>query len=339
MNPSGSKLAICSSPGGVRIYSLHNGQIESQLTPLREGSRGFHSIKNISFSPDGKEIAGVIYPSQVAVWSIDGSLLQQESVPVAGYGLMLEEGGLSWLPDGSGWFIGGRRLIDRTTSSVIWEIKSDRHDHGQKSASCVLSNDQVLVISGQDEAREMMPVRIPWDKIREKLGTIRTDQPVDLKSGSAVTLQIEVGDLRLATQDQVSAALRTAATSLLEGVGLRHEANQPVKMVLRHSEAPENDRLRGVLFPILGGRPTGNSNAEDTKITTVIELQDSKTGSVFWRVQSDVNGSFRVRGDITEQSLRAAAFEQAVEQLGRTLLPTRLFPGSREGLPVQSIIP
>lgn len=339
VNPAGSRFAMWTYTDGVRIYNLSNGQIEGQLEPPRSSPAGRFSIQSLSFSPDGKEIAAVLYPSQIAVWSSDGKLLQQELVPRTGYGISGDEAGLSWLPDGSGWFVGGRMLVDRKTSSVIWEIVRNRSDSGRQMVSRVLSNDQVLVMRGDDEAREMMPVRIPWDKIRDKLKLIRTDEPVDLKPGATISLQTEVGEVRSASREEVDSALKASVAKILQISGLSEAADQPVRLVLRHVEAVEADRIRNGLFSILAGPSQANGQAKDTKVTIAVELQNRTTGEVYWKTIVESSGAFHVRGEVTEQSLRAAAFQQTLEELERTLLPTRLFPGSRDGLPVQSMIP
>jgi hypothetical protein len=185
----------------------------------------------------------------------------------------------------------------------------------------------------------MMPVRIPWDKIRDKLKLIRTDEPVDLKPGATISLQTEVGEVRSASREEVDSALKASVAKILQISGLSEAADQPVRLVLRHVEAVEADRIRNGLFSILAGPSQANGQAKDTKVTIAVELQNRTTGEVYWKTIVESSGAFHVRGEVTEQSLRAAAFQQTLEELERTLLPTRLFPGSRDGLPVQSMIP
>jgi hypothetical protein len=144
--------------------------------------------------------------------------------------------------------------------------------------------------------------------------------------------------LRLATNEQVSAQLKQSAQELLKNTGLQDTPNQPIQLVLRHVEAAERNRLGGGIFPGFGGGDEGQ-RASDTKISTVIELRDSKTNSLYWRGQHEATGWLYVRENQTEQALRDAAFAEAIKQIGRVVLPTRVFPGDRQGLPIQSPAP
>jgi hypothetical protein len=338
VNPAGNRLLVTASYGGGRLFDLLTGQIAAQLEPIPKHDDQYAVHGTPVFSPDGKEIAAIVNPSQIAVWSDDGRLIQHETVPGLAGKPYQEVTSLEWLPDSSGWFVNGRQLIDRTTSIVLWELLSDRIHIDRDTTSCVLSRSQVLVISGEDEDREFMPVRIPWDQIKEKLQAIRTNEPVELKAGATVSVVLDIGELRLATNEQVSAQLKQSAQELLKNTGLQDTPNQPIQLVLRHVEAAERNRLGGGIFPGFGGGDEGQ-RASDTKISTVIELRDSKTNSLYWRGQHEATGWLYVRENQTEQALRDAAFAEAIKQIGRVVLPTRVFPGDRQGLPIQSPAP
>lgn len=338
VNPVGNRLLVTGSYGGGRLFDLMTGQIDAQLESLPTTEDPYVAHGRPVFSPDGKEIAAIVNPSQIAVWSEDGRLIQHETVPGLAGKPYQEVTSLDWLPDSSGWFVNGRQLIDRTTSIVLWELLPDRLHIDRDTTSCVLSRNQVLVVSGEDDDRELMPVRIPWDKIEEKLLAIRTSEPVELKAGASVSVILDIGELRLATSEQVSAQLKQSAQELLKNTGLQDAPNQPIQLVLRHAEAAERNRLGGGLFAVPGGGDAGQ-RASDTKISTVIELLDSKTNSLYWRGQHEATGWLHVRENQTEQALRDAAFAEAIKQIGRVVLPTRVFPGDRQGLPIQSPAP
>lgn len=336
INPAGTKMLVTARFGGGRIYDLMTGQIESQLEPLPTLKDGYAPQGPPEYSPDGKEIAAFVGPAQIAVWSEDGTLIQHETVP--GIRSLFDRDGtnLRWLPDNSGWFFGGSQLIDRKTSMIVWELVGDRHTFDRTPASCVLSQNQVLITSGDDEDRELMPVRIPWDKITEKLALIRTNEPVELRAGASVSVFLEVGTLRLAINEQVTAQLKQSVGKLLGNTNLKETPNQPIRLVVRHVEAAEQNRLgAGFLF---GGGNAGQKPM-DTKIVTTIELQDSKTNSLYWRGQLETTGWLYVRDNQTEQALREAAFAKALEEIGQVVLPTRVFPGEREGLPIRTPAP
>lgn len=336
INPAGTKMLVTARFGGGRIYDLMTGQIESQLEPLPRLKDRYESLGPPEYSPDGKEIAAFAEPAQIAVWSEDGTLIQHETVP--GIRSLAYQGGLSlrWLPDSSGWFFGGSQLIDRKTSMIVWELVGDRHTFDRTPENCVLSQGQVLVTSGDDEDRELMPVRIPWDKINEKLEPIRTNEPVELKPGASLSVFLEVGELRLATNEQVTAQLKQSVGQLLSNTNLKEAPNQPIRLVVRHVEAAEQNRLgSGFLF----GGGNGGQSPMDTKMVTTIEIQDSKTNSLYWRGQLETTGWLYVRENQTEQALRDAAFAKALEEIGRVVLPTKVFPGEREGLPIRTPAP
>ena len=109
-------------------------------------------------------------------------------------------------------------------------------------------------------------------------------------------------------------------------------------MVDRSAEIPVADRSRG-LFSLIPAQDVGSSEKTDTQVTIVIELRDSTTGDLYWQSQVETSGAFAVRGEISEQSLRDAAFSSAMERITRIRLPTRLCKGSRIGIPVVSNVP
>lgn len=338
VNPAGNRLLVTGGYGGGRLFDLMTGQIAAQLESLPKTDDPYIAQGRPTFSPDGKEIAAIVTPSQIAVWSEDGRLVQHETVPGLAGKIYQEVASLDWMPDSSGWFVNGSQLIDRTTSMVLWELIPDRMRIDRDTTSCVLSRNQVLVVSGDGDDREFMPVRIPWDKIEEKLQAIRTSEPVELKAGVSVSVVLDIRELRLATSEQVSAQLKQSVQELLKNTGLQDAPNQPVQLVLRHVEVAERNRLNRGLFTNPGGGDAGQGPS-DTKISTVVELRDSQTNSLYWRGQHEATGWLYVRENQTEQALRDAAFAEAIKQIGRVVLPTRVFPGDRQGLPIQSPAP
>ena len=339
LNLSGSRMAMMSANQSIQIYNLINGQVEKTLEDLSSiGDRSLVSLRELRFSPDGKELAAIFYPSSIAVWSVDGTLLEQESIPEIQYNVLHEDTGFCWLPDGSGWLVAGRKLIDRKSFSVAWEIRSGQNDPGSAGFACFLSQDQVLVSSGADKARQLVPLRIPWNDITKKLALLATSESVAIKAGAAVSVKLEVGGVRLASEETVNATLRAAVAEVLSAAGLQDASGQPVQMVVRSAEMPVADRSRG-LFSLIPAQDVGSSEKTDTQVTIVIELRDSATGDLYWQSQVETSGAFAVRGEISEQSLRDAAFSSAMERITRIRLPTRLCKGSRIGIPVVSNVP
>lgn len=337
VNPEGTRLLL-GYLGSAQVYDLMTGQIDAQLQkPESLSPSEFLHVRHMCFSPDGHEIVGIIHPSQIAVWSSDGTLLLHESIPSDGRTYLSTETGISWLPDSSGWLVGGE-LIDRKTMSVIWQFGAQLRSSDRSAKSCFLSQDQVLVVGGEDDSRELMPLRIPWDKINEKLKPVHAQQPLELKPGSAVSLFVQVGQLRLANNEQVSVALQAAGLAMLQTAGLKEAANQPVRLVVRHDEAPVQSRVRNRMFSLLAGGGPGEG-VSDTQVITTIELQDAKTDVVYWRSQTDSEGWFHARDNVSEQGLRDAAFNHGLELLKQVALPSKLYPVADTGLPIQSIVP
>ncbi len=342
VSPSGTLVAAACEDDRIRIFDMENGGVRAAVHLERKLGKYSVPIEFLAlqFSPDSQELVAFGPFGKLGVWTTDGTLLHEESIPELLPRSFDKPVSLSWLADSSGWLVGNNMIIDRQSMSVVWVGDSRPGERCDEPMSCVLNQDQILVTVGDDEGRELVPMKIPWDKISGPLEALRKSSTISLKPGSNVSLKVTLGDIRLSESQSVSTAVRDAITDRIQSCGLSVVENQPVQLMVKYSEVAVNDRaVAGGLLGILLPREEKKSNVKDTKATLILELQDSTSGQIYWQETIEHTGGFLVDGEVTEQSLRDSAFKLTLQRLILTELPTQLHSEKSKVLPIHSFLP
>lgn len=141
VSPGGEYLAVGTDDAGAKLYRLSTG--ESAGVVRAAGREPGDSCRGLAFSPDGRQLAGVIgfTKQRIVVWSVaDGSTVRTVPVP-AGLHPGLRDG-LSWAADGSAWLTGGGAVLDPQTGKPLWHLPAARA--GNRPAR-VLASDHAAV--------------------------------------------------------------------------------------------------------------------------------------------------------------------------------------------------
>lgn len=160
---SADRGAVAFSPDGRFFLGIHKETYKPVLTNLENpeiktglqspSDLSFLTFKNcngLQFSPDGKEVAGVVNGSLMA-WSINGELLTDSKLPAEWQTDYDDEGpALQWLDDGRGWLVWNRHCLDRKETKVRWSLpKPDTRDHLNKF-NRILPNNRLLLGQGNE---------------------------------------------------------------------------------------------------------------------------------------------------------------------------------------------
>ncbi|MCA9068687.1 MAG: hypothetical protein KDA84_07180 [Planctomycetaceae bacterium] len=160
---SSEKSAVAFSPDGRFFLSIDKETYKPVLTNLENpeiksglqapSDRSFFAFKNckaLEFSPDGKEVAGIVSGPFMA-WSINGELFKDAKLPPEWYSFYDDEGAaLQWLHDGKGWLVWNRYCLDRKETNVRWSLPKPNIRGSLSRFNRILPNNHVLIGQGDD---------------------------------------------------------------------------------------------------------------------------------------------------------------------------------------------
>jgi hypothetical protein len=117
MSPGRSYVAIADGKK-IRIFDLAKGAEAGQLTWPGEGPGPVAA----AFSPDGQKLACLFASfnqGRLRAWDLATGKLTAEHELNGDFG---GKWPLQWLPDGSGWLVAGKHVVDHDTGSVLWTV-------------------------------------------------------------------------------------------------------------------------------------------------------------------------------------------------------------------------
>lgn len=223
----GSRI-IAHVSGTASIFDMVKGKVVGQLeTPPQ--SSGANSIRQIAFSPDKSEIAGLCggKPTPILViWDVEGKVKEEFALPS---NVNIQSQSFDWLRDGSGWII-DKSLVSRQTRSVVWRVEA-----GFANAGGLYDDLSVLFYSDFHEPHNLVAVEIPHQKIKEALASVEGEKRV-LGPGDNVAIKIAIGDLRFAEKDQIETALGEAISKRLEKMGFKFGEPARATLLVSYTE-------------------------------------------------------------------------------------------------------
>ncbi len=282
----GKQLAI-SRENGISIHEVATGKSVIQLTAPK-GDQSFQ-VNQIAFSRDGSEVAAcTTHDHRLLCWTMSGHVMLDKPLAELGAsGSFRSANALQWAPDGSGWLLGGTQLIDRkATARRMATARFQAGDHYH----CFLDKDRLLVCEGTLQQRSLRDIAVPWTALRQAVAALESDSPALVRPGQAVSLQVQVGNVRFASQEEVKQDLTQTAQQKLEESGVKLAVNQPL-IVLIHYE--EQDA--GTAAVREGLNPAFSDTGQ--RVSTTGAACSSRSGSAAPRVQpGSVTTPFPCRG-------------------------------------------
>lgn len=182
VSPDGQFLALVEGdqvPVMKLAESRYLGSLVSPfLDPTSTRTRstlGADNIKDMAFSPDGKEIAAIYQTTdkqRLIVWDGVGQI--QFDIPVNIYWGRLNSQSLTWLPNKKGWIVDGN-VIHRDSKKIVTQVKRDRYAEDKIGAL-----DEYYMIGRFGQAADSISViGIPWEEIERSIGAMSSaDNPI-----------------------------------------------------------------------------------------------------------------------------------------------------------------
>jgi hypothetical protein len=301
--------------GKKRLYVLHadTGRPAGQLDTTEALGAA------LSFSPDGKEIAGLYFESpggRLMAWdiekgtvSVDYHLAAGPTFPVGGQFV----GGpkIDWLPDGSAWLLADHAIVDRDNGRWVWTLIQAKNDIGGLSPK-ILDADHALALVGRPMAAKRLEViTLPWPQIDASLKAAQSESPAILRPGDSIGLKFYIEKLRGSSAQEVQAELAKALTASLEAQGMRVADGQTVVLHVRYNEeetgSPLYARKLGERFDFRN--PTGPAY-HATKFKAELALTSGNPNKPIWT--EELAASYApfglVQGEVSDKSIRDGGF-------------------------------
>lgn len=238
--------------------------------------------------------------------------------------------GIEWLPDGSGWVLFGRTIVDAASKQRLWTI--DTHDFNGFRRRQLLLDGQLVYTGGANlETGEITPPGlkvINWPKAdaAKSIAAQAAGGDAKLKRGSVVAVKVDVGTLKFGTPEDTRTKLEKAFQERLKADGMVSSGNPAAVLTVSYSEAEgkemfsQGQGLPG--FPAPPTPPPAGTPIQSTVALIKLTLQISGEAEPAWTANLLINPSVLfIRGNATAEAARDAMFESAKWQITAAPIP------------------
>lgn len=242
------KLAAISGRQSVYLIDVVNGAVKGKIN---------QRATSISFSPDGRLLAGKDFAGKTWVWDLSTNSLIQTFTSQAG------RGPIHWVNDRL-LLVNGKKLYDIEFRVCVWNYQTDHND-----VIASLGGGQFLV----QRKNQLKLIDLPHTDFSKKVETLNADDLQLIKPGSTFSLNL---DLNVYDADQQETIERTLESSI-EKQGFSVAAN--ADLVIRGSvrkEKQQTVKVRDIGFGAFGRRGVESMTFTPHR-TTIQILKDGKS--------------------------------------------------------------
>ncbi|HWE35827.1 MAG TPA: hypothetical protein VG406_04585 [Isosphaeraceae bacterium] len=179
LSPGGRYLAMASKGEHlVAVFDLKTGE---QVGTAEVPKNGIFDLqcRGLAFSPDGKELAGIFdsFGLYILVYKLaDGTLAQRHDLgdkmePKPEF--RNEQRGIEWLPDGSGWLLAGRCVVDREGGRLVMSAPGEGRESFEQPRR-ILAGGKLLIVAGPKEQRVVKTVAFNKETIARAAKVVRS---------------------------------------------------------------------------------------------------------------------------------------------------------------------
>jgi len=351
-DPWGEHLVLCNVKSGQTIAELDcplemlnyrqsrlsaaRGQPSERKPDTKNARSIYKDLKAIEFSPDGQEIAAFsVFPCpRLLCWNRQGKLVFDEPIGVSRMSPVMErvQYPLQWLPDGSGWQVGGV-IFDRKSKRPLMRVRSKQYDFIVQ----LLDGNRLLTVYG-DALTEINVLEIPWTRLRQSLSMIEDGTPAPLRPDRPISVNLEFGTV-LGDAEETKQRLMRTVTAQLAANGLRVEEGQATVLRMRFEEKA------GKTLPIHERRRLSDPNFHDTGRTMterhgvfVMVLTTEGCNRPLWQrvLQGNSTRGF-VFKEINEKTIRDSMMSSICSSVSTTDFPY-FVPATEEHLALPVVI-
>ncbi len=215
---------------------------------------------------------------------------------------------LEWIPGDTGWCISGSCIVDAESGKAVWFIDSTAQNGSQRRRP---APDGLLVPAGSLIDRQLTLIPVPWSSIRSSIAAADNDTSAQLRKGSSVSVQVEVGALSHGDATQTAAALKESLTKRLAADGLTVADGSAITVYAHYSEKAGH-MAQNML----------NRTQQVQTTNSMIKLEWRGSGGAPLRtLDLTVNPSLVRVKEFSAAAYRDAVFEKAIKQIDSCQFP------------------
>ncbi|HVX15091.1 MAG TPA: hypothetical protein VHC22_28120 [Pirellulales bacterium] len=293
LSEDGRYLAVVVNQFGIVIYDLQKnpskkkGSVAARIR-ITNPSRRTVDVESMCFSPSGEELAAICDNwSRVMCWDKRTNLVFEHELGADllsfWTGAMAYRGpDIEWHPGGRGWLLKGNAFLDRKLRRITWLLKTGNDFDARHR---FIDEESLLALRGHWKDRELVDVKIPWEKIDDSLAAMQdASVPAWLGPQQPVGIRIQVGSLAGGTSaPQIESDLRQLLTARLAADGIRISDDGEMQYLVDYSEEYRAPRA---VFPPNRGPSRINRPATQFPghmgIKMVIRLRSGDSASDLW---------------------------------------------------------
>lgn len=241
--------------------------------------------------------------------------------------------GLEWLPDGTGWLLSGRTVVDAASKLRVWTIDAGGLNGTMRrqllQGGLMVYAGGVNLDTGAVTNVSLKVVNWPKAEIAKSISAASSGGDAKLKRGAVVALKVEIGALKYGTPEETQKKLEEAFQKRLAADGMVSTGSPAAVLTVTYSEADGKEMFsqgRGLPgFPTPPTPPTQPPSGTPIQSTVgliKLALQISGEAQPVWSTDLLINPSvLLIRGNADAQAAREAMFETAQRQITSAAIP------------------
>jgi hypothetical protein len=180
-------------------------------------------------------------------------------------------------------------------------------------------------VDGNDDEGKLSLIPTPWTAARDLLGKLSSDANL-LRPGAAVTVAVDIGEIRFAEKDEATKLLTDAVHDRVKADQLTIADGQPLVLRVKYAESQGQtlqEFKQEVGKPRINpmGTATGKS-VEATKAVIELSWTDASGQKVYWKHRHGVDQtSVYVTGELTREAVRKQVFDGIISSIAMFPLP------------------
>ncbi len=326
---SDGKYIALASATRFEVYDIAKGSRVAFMSPSPTlQGLPFASCDGVAFSPDSTEIAALFRGQQIVIWSQRGKVIDEATIRFQPSSAREGRQSFAWLPDKSGWILGGQLIIDRELKVPIAEFKPKL---GESGGTGVLIDQETFVLPYEPNSKaELAAFEIPWKELQDRIAEVNSDSTALLRPGLSLSLQVDVGALRFAEVAATRTALEAAWTKRLSAMQLKVADGQPVTLRIAYSESA--GKVGRVTTTARVATPPMLADTEGRMELSLVVRQSEPP---CWSQKTQSTSGMFLSEEPTEANLRQQTFQSVLNSIERLTPPCNIDKdGKTTGLPI-----
>lgn len=318
---------------GMPVYDLQKGikvAMMERPSGMGQGVFAFGDCHGLAFSPDSSELAALLGRNRIVVWSAKGKVVFDE-ILARDVGLIFDRDadGLQWTPDGKAWFLGRQYLLLRDSKLLVWQLK--RAWNGERLPAQLVDQQHIVTNFADHATGDLVMQEIPWEQIDHEISATNLDENALVRPGEAMSIEVQVFNVRFGNPQEVANILGTALTKRIEQSKFKVKTGQNVVLSATYNE--EQGEQKRVVTGFGFGRDTGQ-RVYDAKGKLQIKIITKDKKETAWEQVIDSSGAQTIEGEISDASVRNSMFKYMEAGVNQLALPTIIPKPGTSQLPI-----